>query len=132
VDVNRKALFASETLQIGLFEAHPESDACGDVEQQSANVVVLPVSGVFSKHDAPGRYVLGTPSYAVFVAADTPYRVGYPGAIGDRALNSAIWCGSGTRAARRAPQSRDPGAARIAAGQRHDAAQSFLRSPRTG
>jgi AraC-like DNA-binding protein len=41
---------------------------------------------VFSKHDGPGRHVVGTPSHAVFVAADTPYRIGFPGGIGDRAL----------------------------------------------
>ena len=34
----------------------------------------------------PGHHVIGTPSHAVFVAADTPYRIGYPGGIGDRAL----------------------------------------------
>jgi AraC family transcriptional regulator len=86
VKVTRRTLFASETLQVGSFEACPVSDACGDVERQSSNVVVLPVSGVFSKHDAPGRHVVGTPSHAVFVAADTPYRTSFPGAIGDRAL----------------------------------------------
>jgi AraC family transcriptional regulator len=79
-------MFESETLQIGLFEAHPTSDACGDVERQSMNAVALPLSGVFSKHDAPGRHVIGTPSHAVFFAADTPYRIGFPGGIGDRAI----------------------------------------------
>jgi AraC family transcriptional regulator len=86
VEITRATLFQSETLQIGLFEAHPVSDACGDVEWQHSNVVVLPISGVFAKHDAPGRHVIGTPSHAVFVAADTPYRIGFPGCIGDRAL----------------------------------------------
>ena len=86
MEVIRKTLFDSETLQIGLFEARPVSDACGDVERQSLNVVVLPVSGVFSKHETPGRHVVGTPSHAVFFAADTLYRISYPGAIGDRAL----------------------------------------------
>jgi AraC-like DNA-binding protein len=86
VDVTRRTLFERETLQISLFEARNVSDKCGDVEQQNRNVVVLPLSGVFSKHDAPGRYVIGTPSHAVFIAADTPYRLGFPGAIGDRAL----------------------------------------------
>jgi len=84
--VTRRSLFESDTLQIGLFEARPVSDACGDVERQMSNVVVLPFSGVFSKHDAPGRSVIGTPSHAVFIAADTPYRLSFPGAIGDRAL----------------------------------------------
>jgi AraC-like DNA-binding protein len=73
-------------LQIGVFRARPITDACGEVERQSANAIVLPVSGVFSKHDAPGRYVIGTPSHAVFFAADAPYRIGFPGALGDQAL----------------------------------------------
>ncbi|MGP0091813.1 MAG: helix-turn-helix transcriptional regulator [Xanthobacteraceae bacterium] len=84
--VTRRSLFESETVQIGLFESHPVSDACGDVERQGSNVVVLPVSGVFSKHDTPSRHVIGTPSHAVFIAANTPYRIGFPGAVGDRAL----------------------------------------------
>ena len=86
MEIIRKNLFESETLQIGLFEVRPVSDACGDVERQDRNIVVLPFSGVFSKHDAPGRHVIGTPSHAVLVAADTPYRIGFPGCIGDRAL----------------------------------------------
>jgi AraC family transcriptional regulator len=86
VKVTRRTLFESETVQIGLFKAHPVSFACGDVERQGSNVVVLPVSGVFSKHDSPSRHVIGTPSHAVFIAANTPYRIGFPGAIGDRAL----------------------------------------------
>jgi AraC-like DNA-binding protein len=86
VTVTRKTLFECGTLQIGLFEAYPLSDACGDDERQSSNAVALPFSGVFSKHDAPGRHVIGTPSHAVFFAAGRPYRIGFPGAIGDRAL----------------------------------------------
>jgi AraC family transcriptional regulator len=84
--VTRRSLFESETLQIGLFEARPRSDACGEVESQKANVIVLPFGGVFTKHDAPGRHVIGTPSHAVFIAANKPYRLSFPGAIGDRAL----------------------------------------------
>jgi AraC family transcriptional regulator len=84
--ITRKSLFQSATLQIGLFEARGVTHACGDVEQQDRNAVVLPLAGVFAKHDAPGRQVIGTPSHAVFVAADTAYRISYPGGIGDRAL----------------------------------------------
>jgi hypothetical protein len=86
MNVTRRSLFESKALQIGMFEARPTSDACGAIEWQTANVVVLPFRGVFSKHDAPGRYVIGTPSHAVLIAADTPYRLSFPGAIGDRAL----------------------------------------------
>jgi len=84
--VTRRTLFESNTLRIGLFEARNVPEKCGEIERQSSNVVVLPFSGLFSKHDAPGRKVIGTPSHAVFIAADVPYRLGYPGAIGDRAL----------------------------------------------
>jgi AraC-like DNA-binding protein len=82
----RRTLFESDAIRIGSFEAQPASDACGDVERQSQNVVVLPVAGVFAKHDAPDRHVIGTPCHAVFIAADEPYRIGFPGAIGDRAI----------------------------------------------
>lgn len=82
----RKTLFDSKTMQISLVEARPVSDACGDVEQQSLNAIVLPIGGVFSKHDAPGQHVIGTPSHAVFFAANMPYRIGFPGGIGDRAI----------------------------------------------
>jgi AraC-like DNA-binding protein len=86
VDVTRKTLFESAAFRIGAFESRPQSDACGDVEQQELHALVLPVSGVFLKHDAPGRHVTGTSSHAVLVAANTPYRLSFPGAIGDRAL----------------------------------------------
>ena len=82
----RNTLFCGKAIQVGQFEARPRSDACGDVERQSSNVVVLPVSGVFSRHDGPNRHAVGTPSHAVFIAADIPYRISFPAAIGDRAL----------------------------------------------
>jgi AraC family transcriptional regulator len=82
----RRTLFESDAIAIGSFAARPLSDACGDVERQNANAVVLPFAGVFAKHDAPGRHVVGTPSHAVFIRAETPYRIGFPGAVGDQAI----------------------------------------------
>jgi AraC-like DNA-binding protein len=86
VEIRRKTLFESATLQIGVFESRPSSDACGEVERQSLNAIVLPLSGLFAKHEAPGRQVTGTPSHAVYFAPDAPYRISFPGAIGDRAI----------------------------------------------
>ncbi len=86
MEIRRKTLFESDTLQIGLFEASPGANARSEVERQSLNAIALPFSGVFSKHDAPGRHVIGTPSHAVFFAADAPYRIGFPGGIGDRSI----------------------------------------------
>src|ERR1700724_1406782 len=82
----RRSLFESDAIRIGSFVARPTSDACGHVEQQTLNAIVLPFAGLFAKHDAPGRHVVGTPSHAVFIRADTPYRVAFPGAVGDRAI----------------------------------------------
>ena len=42
MQVTRRSLFESDTFQIGLMEVRPVSDACGDVELQKSNVVVLP------------------------------------------------------------------------------------------
>jgi AraC-like DNA-binding protein len=82
----RKSLLDSATVQVAVVVYRPTSDALGDVERQHLNAVVLPYQGVFAKHEAPGRHVVGTPSHAVLIPADTPYRVSFPGAIGDRAL----------------------------------------------
>jgi AraC-like DNA-binding protein len=82
----RRSLFESDAIHIGSFAARPASDACGETERQSQHVVVLPFAGLFAKHDAPGRHVVGTPSHAVFIRADTPYRIAFPGAVGDRAI----------------------------------------------
>jgi len=57
VDVRRRVLLDSETLQIGLFEMRPASDACGDVERQNLNAIVLPFAG------------LGALPYAIYVLA---------------------------------------------------------------
>ncbi len=84
--ITRKGLFESRTVRIGYFEARPVSDCCGEVERQCLNAVVLTLSGVFSKHESPRRHVVGTPSQAVFFDPGQPYRIGFPGAIGDRAL----------------------------------------------
>ena len=86
MDVVRKTLFESRSLEIGTVDVRPRSDQCGDVERQDRHAMVLPVAGIFARHDAPGRHVTGTASHAVMVAADTPYRISFPGAIGDRAL----------------------------------------------
>src|SRR5579871_2962863 len=86
VEIRRKVLLESETLQIGLFESRPSSDACGDLERQNLNAIVLPLAGLFSKHEAPGRHVTGTPSHAIYFAPEAPYRISFPGGIGDRAI----------------------------------------------
>src|SRR5262249_6911938 len=82
----RQSLSESDAIRVDSLAANPTSDACGDVERRDRNVLVLPYAGLFAKHDAPGRHVVGTPSHAVFIRADTPFRIAFPGAVGDRAI----------------------------------------------
>jgi AraC-like DNA-binding protein len=44
------------------------------------------LEGVFATHDGPRRHVIVTPNHALFISAGTPYRLSFPGCIGDRCL----------------------------------------------
>lgn len=75
MQITRKSLFESPTLQIGLFEARAESDVCSGVERQDCNLVVLPLAGAFSKHDAPlkcRRNVTNSSTARLFPAKPSP------------------------------------------------------------
>jgi AraC family transcriptional regulator len=84
-EIRRRVLFESASLRIGHVLARGSTEP-GDVQRQDSNVIVLPVRGIFTKHDAPRRQVTGTPSHAVFIAAERPYRLSFPGRIGDECL----------------------------------------------
>jgi AraC family transcriptional regulator len=82
----RRTLFDGEILQIGHVAVRPTSSACGEIEVSESNVLALTLAGVFARHDGPGQRVVATPNHALFIAADTPYRLSFPGCIGDRCL----------------------------------------------
>lgn len=84
--IERRALYDGNLLRVGHVVSRPLSAACGEIERQSSNILVLPLAGVFAKHDGPRRHVIATPNHAVFIAAGSPYRLSYPGGIGDQAL----------------------------------------------
>lgn len=88
----RRTLFDSELLRVGHVVARPSSSECGEVERQVLNILVLPLAGVFAKHDGPRRHVIATPNHAVFIAAGSPYRISYPAGIGDQCLT--LWFSS--------------------------------------
>lgn len=62
------------------------STAVGDIAVEDENILVLPVAGVFAKHDGPRHKAVGTPSDGMFIAAHHAYRLSFPGGIGDRCL----------------------------------------------
>jgi AraC-like DNA-binding protein len=82
----RRTLFDGEWMQIGYIAVRPESSGCGAVETSDLNVLALPLAGVFAKHDGPRRYAIATPSHALLISADQPYRLSFPGCIGDQCL----------------------------------------------
>jgi AraC-like DNA-binding protein len=82
----RRELFEGELLKAVYVRARSTSDAPGDVERQTANVVVLPLTGVFAKHDGPRSHTIVTPNHATLIARGAPYRLSLPGAVGDECL----------------------------------------------
>lgn len=84
--VERRTLFENDWLQVGHIAVRPASSACGELERSALNVLALPLAGVFAKHDGPRRHAIATPSHALLISADRPYRLSFPGAIGDRCL----------------------------------------------
>lgn len=86
MQITRRMLFDGELLQLGHVVARPPTSGRQDLERQDCNVLVLPLAGAFAKHDSPRQHVVGTPNHAVFIEAAKPYRISYPGGIGDKCL----------------------------------------------
>jgi AraC family transcriptional regulator len=84
--VTRRIMFESNDFRIGHVIARPSSPECGKVECQNENVLVLPLTGVFAKHEGPRRHVVVTPNDAALIATGKHYRISYPAGIGDKCL----------------------------------------------
>ncbi len=82
----QRTLFDGEWVQIGYIDVRPTSSECGELESSALNVLALPLAGVFAKHDGPRRHAIATPSHALLISADKPYRLSFPGCIGDECL----------------------------------------------
>jgi hypothetical protein len=86
MSIVRRTLHSVESLSVGHVVARPSSSKRGDIELQRENILVLPLAGVFAKHDSSNHHVIATPNHAAFIAAEKPYRISYPGDIGDQCL----------------------------------------------
>ncbi|HET6335823.1 MAG TPA: hypothetical protein VFG30_21505 [Polyangiales bacterium] len=86
MQIDRRTLFESELVQVAHVRARPAPDRRDEPERQSANVLVLPLAGVFAKHDGPRRQVLATANHAVFIPVATSYRISLPSDVGDACL----------------------------------------------
>lgn len=84
--VEQRTLHQGALLQIGYIAVRPSSSEPGDIESAQRHVLALPLAGVFAKHDGPHHKVLATPAHALFIQAGQPYRLSFPGCVGDRCL----------------------------------------------
>ncbi|MGH8806546.1 MAG: helix-turn-helix transcriptional regulator [Noviherbaspirillum sp.] len=46
----------------------------------------MPIAGLFAKHDGPKQHFIANPNHAVFLSGRKPYRISFPGGIGDESL----------------------------------------------
>lgn len=84
--MTRRTLFEGELLRIGHVVARPPASGAEPLERQDCNVLVLPLAGLFAKHDGPRHHVIADSSHAVIIEAGKPYQISYPGRIGDECL----------------------------------------------
>lgn len=84
--ITRRSLFEGALFGIGYIACRPTPEIRHEIEYPSLNVLALPVAGVFALHQGPRRHVVATPNHAVFIASRRPYRVTFPGNIGDDCL----------------------------------------------
>jgi len=82
----RRDLFTGSLFGITHIACRPTPDQRHPVEHAAVNVVALPTSGVFALHPAPRQQVVATPSHAVFLSSGRPYRLTFPGGIGDECI----------------------------------------------
>jgi AraC family transcriptional regulator len=84
--ITRRILLDRGLWRIIQIDVRPTSSALGEIESEDENILVLPTAGVFAKHEGPRHRVTGTPNDAVLIGAGRPYRLRFPGGIGDRCL----------------------------------------------
>ena len=90
-----RCLHAGATVKVRHLGMRPADDACGALEATPVHQLVLPLAGVFARHDGPRSHVVGCAGHALLFPAQRPYRISYPGALGDEVLvldfDTACW-----------------------------------------
>jgi hypothetical protein len=85
--ITRHLLFAGDLPKVARISYRPFSAEPGEVEHFGAHLLILPIAGVFARHDGPRRHTVATPGHAVFFAADRPCRISFLACIGDSCLS---------------------------------------------
>ncbi|MFZ6874937.1 helix-turn-helix transcriptional regulator [Undibacterium sp. Di27W] len=81
-----RTLFQSELLSIRHGVARPAPDDSKELECETADLILLPIAGVLAKHDGPKQHVIANANHAIFLGTGQPYRITFPGDLGDEAL----------------------------------------------
>jgi AraC family transcriptional regulator len=84
--ITRRSLYQGSLFEIGGVACRPTPDLRHEVEYAALNVLALPTAGVFALHPGPRRHLVATPNHAIFISSGRPYRVSFPGHIGDECL----------------------------------------------
>src|SRR5215831_12696786 len=97
MQIHRQTLFAGNLLDVVHVIARTTSEQIGELEQQSSSVVVFPLAGIFACNDGPRKHAIATPLHAMCLAPARPYRLSFPGALGDECLAIRISSSDRTR-----------------------------------
>jgi len=85
--ITRRTLHDAADLRIEHIVARPRSADLIEVEAPRAHGLALPLSGVFARHATARRHLVATANHALLFPAGQPYRISFPGCVGDEVLS---------------------------------------------
>lgn len=81
-----KTLFASGIVTIRHAIARPSPAPCSEVMHGEADQLLMPIAGVFAKHESPDEHIIANSNHALFFGYGKPYRISFPDGVGDESL----------------------------------------------
>jgi AraC-like DNA-binding protein len=81
-----RTVFSSELLTVRHAIARPSPQPRKEAEPGISDVLLLPVAGMFAKHEGPDRHFIANPNHALFFRRGKPYRITFPDGEGDESL----------------------------------------------
>jgi AraC-like DNA-binding protein len=86
MSLDLRELFDSELLKIRHAVARPSQSKGDDIPRGTADLMLMPIAGVFAKHESSKRHVIANSNHALFFGYGKHYRISFPGNIGDESL----------------------------------------------
>ncbi|MBI3897413.1 MAG: helix-turn-helix transcriptional regulator [Gammaproteobacteria bacterium] len=83
----RRRLFENELVCLTHVACRPSYWGCGEVEQPGKDLLVLPLNGVFAKHDGPRQHIIANSNHALLFGRTRSYRISHPACSGDDCLS---------------------------------------------